>query len=105
MDKKADVNLLDLPFGQALRCRARSKRTGLRCAAPAVKGWSVCRLHGAGGGAPSGMRNGAYKHGRRTKEAMALRKELTQLSREARRQAREIEQTASLISVTGPLST
>jgi hypothetical protein len=55
----------------APRCHAHSKRTGEPCAAPAVKGWKVCRMHGAGGGAPSGKRNGNYKHGGRTKNAMA----------------------------------
>jgi hypothetical protein len=31
----------------APRCRARSKRTGQRCKAPAVRGFRVCRMHGA----------------------------------------------------------
>lgn len=41
------------------RCSAKSKRTGERCKANAVNGFSVCRMHGAGspnvgrpGGAP-----------------------------------------------------
>ncbi len=50
------------------RCTATSKRSGKRCRAPAVRGWSVCRMHGAGGGAPSGPGNGRYKHGLHTKE-------------------------------------
>jgi hypothetical protein len=33
------------------------------CMAPAVKGWKVCRFHGARGGAPKGERNGRYRHG------------------------------------------
>ena len=52
----------------APRCRATSKRTGRPCKAPAVRGWSVCRMHGAGGGGPSGRANGNYRHGGRTKE-------------------------------------
>jgi hypothetical protein len=56
----------------ALRCRARSKRTGQRCKAPAVRGFRVCRMHGARGGAPEGERNGNYRHGARTKEVIAL---------------------------------
>jgi hypothetical protein len=40
----------------------------------AVKGWKVCRMHGAGGGAPEGKRNGNYKHGVRTQEMIAWRK-------------------------------
>ena len=51
-----------LDMHQALRCHAKSKRSGLRCQAPAVRGHSVCRMHGAGGGAPRGNRN-ALKHG------------------------------------------
>ena len=42
----------------APRCTARAKRTGSTCKAPAVRGWSVCRMHGAHGGAPSGPGNG-----------------------------------------------
>jgi hypothetical protein len=56
------------------RCAAKSKRTGRLCRAPAVRGWTVCYLHGARGGAPAGESNGMYRHGARTKEAKALRK-------------------------------
>jgi hypothetical protein len=46
------------------RCTAMSKHTGERCRQPAVPGYSVCRYHGAGGGAPKGNLNrlvhGAY---------------------------------------------
>ena len=56
---------------KAPRCKARSKRTKERCRAPAVKGWAVCRMHGARGGAPKGERNGAYRHGGYTQEAVA----------------------------------
>lgn len=48
------------------RCRAMSKRSGLPCKAPAVRGWQVCRMHGARGGAPQGERNGNYRHGAST---------------------------------------
>ena len=40
--------------------------------APAVRGWKVCRMHGARGGAPEGKRNGNYKHGARSKETIEL---------------------------------
>jgi hypothetical protein len=50
-------------FDKAPRCTAKSKRTGQRCKAPAVRGCSVCRFHGARGGAPKGIDNGAWKHG------------------------------------------
>jgi hypothetical protein len=38
----------------APRCKAKSKRTGKRCRAPAVRGCRVCRMHGARVGAPTG---------------------------------------------------
>ena len=47
----------------APRCTAKSKRTGKRCRAPAVRGCRVCRMHGARGGAPTGEQNGNYRHG------------------------------------------
>ena len=56
----------------APRCHAKSKRTGKPCRAPAVRGWKVCRMHGARGGAPEGKRNGNYRHGVRCKETIAL---------------------------------
>jgi len=56
----------------APRCTARSRRSGERCRSPAVRGWSVCRMHGARGGAPEGERNGNYRHGARTKETIAF---------------------------------
>jgi hypothetical protein len=58
----------------APRCKAKSKRTGKPCRAPAVRGWQVCRMHGARGGAPEGKRNGNYRHGARSKETLELRK-------------------------------
>lgn len=66
-------------FPNARQCTARSKRTGKRCRAPAVNGWNVCRFHGAGGGAPKGERNGAYRHGLYTEEATAERAEVALL--------------------------
>ncbi len=56
---------------KAPRCSARSKRTREQCRAPAMRGWNVCRFHGARGGAPKGKRNGAYRHGGYTQEAVA----------------------------------
>lgn len=73
-------------FPNALRCHARSKRTGQQCGAPAVTGWRVCRHHGAGGGAPEGKRHGSYSHGGYTKTATEERRTLRALLREARGQ-------------------
>jgi hypothetical protein len=56
----------------APRCTARSKRTGQPCRSPAVRGWKVCRMHGARSGAPEGERNGNYHHGARTKATVEL---------------------------------
>jgi hypothetical protein len=53
----------EFAFRNAPRCTATSKRTHERCQAPAVRGWTVCRFHGARGGGPMGSRNGRYRHG------------------------------------------
>ena len=64
-----------LPMHLSSRCTAHSKRTGNSCKSPAVKGWTVWRMHGAKSGVPSGKANGRFVHGSRTiqhKAAMAL---------------------------------
>jgi len=53
-------------LANAERCCATAKTTGNRCNAPARRGWQVCRMHGAGGGAPVGPANGAWVHGDRS---------------------------------------
>ena len=87
--KKASIDLMNrypnmsgLPL--APRCSATAKATGLSCRSPAVNGWTVCRMHGAGGGAPSGRKNGNYRHGWRTKEAADERRYISSLLRTAR---------------------
>jgi hypothetical protein len=72
-------------FQKAPRCSATSKRTRQRCQAPAVRGWTVCRFHGARGGAPKGEANGAYKHGLWTNEAKQERRSLSDLLRQSRK--------------------
>jgi hypothetical protein len=72
-------------FQKAPRCSATSKRTRERCKAPAVRGWTVCRFHGAGGGGPRGKRNGMFKHGLYTNEAVKERRLLRELLRQSRR--------------------
>ena len=69
---------------QAPRCSAMSKRSQCQCRAPAVKGRSVCRMHGARAGAPKGEANGSWRHGRSTKEAGAIRRQLAELMRQSR---------------------
>lgn len=61
-------------LADAPRCTARTKATGCRCKGPAVTGSTVCRMHGARGGAPEGKRNGMWRHGGRTKESDTIRK-------------------------------
>ena len=75
--------MTDNPLQRARRCHARSKRTGLPCKAPAVRGYSVCRMHGAGGGAPLGNQN-ALKHGGRSAEIVAARRAANELCGAAR---------------------
>ncbi len=72
-------------FQNARRCSATSKRTGKPCRAPAVRGWAVCRFHGARGGAPKGAQNGSYKHGLYTNEAIEERRALSALLRISRK--------------------
>jgi hypothetical protein len=73
-----------LPMHQSPRCSACSTRTDERCRAPAVTGWRVCRFHGAGGGGPKGKRNGNYKHGLFTAEAVHRRRTISALVRTSR---------------------
>lgn len=71
-------------FQKAPRCSATSKRTGKPCQAPAVRGWRVCRFHGARGGAPKGEANGAYRHGIYTGDAIRERQALSELLKNSR---------------------
>jgi len=61
------------------RCLAKSKRTKIQCAAPALKGKAVCRTHG---GLSTGCKTEAGRqrlakaktiHGRETREARSAR--------------------------------
>jgi hypothetical protein len=70
----------------APRCKAASKRTKQPCQAPAVKGWGVCRFHGAGSGAPSGERNGRFQHGFYTNEAIEERRLIYKILCDAKKQ-------------------
>jgi hypothetical protein len=68
----------------APRCRANAKTTGNRCKSPAKRGWHVCRMHGAGGGAPTGPGNGAWLHGDRSRAVEQNRRTLMALVKLAR---------------------
>jgi hypothetical protein len=96
--QKSRANLMNLErlrhqaklMHQAQRCSATSKRTGKPCQAPSVRGLRVCRFHGARGGAPTGPANGAWRHGLHTNEAIAERRQLNGLVREARVSLRQL---------------
>jgi hypothetical protein len=68
----------------APRCTTKAKRTGCPCNAPAVKGWAVCRMHGARSGAPSGRANGMWRHGGRGQDVAEIRRLGIELSKVAR---------------------
>ena len=68
----------------APRCTAKSKCTGVRCNGPAVTGWSVCRMHGAGGGHPAGKAHPSWKHGMRAQAWLSERRMINELVRDAR---------------------
>ena len=69
-----------LPLRQAPRCLART-RAGTPCQKAAATGKKRFRMHGGakGSGAPRGERNGNYRHGLRTREAIAERRALRAL--------------------------
>ena len=87
---KADANPMQSAHA-APRCTAKSKRTGKPCRAPAVHGWTVCRMHGAGGGAKPGAAHPNWKHGARSNEAVELRRLVNALGRETRNLAALLE--------------
>jgi len=60
------------PMQASPRCTATSKRSGKPCKNAAVRGWKVCRMHGAGGGSKPGKEHPAYVHGLRSREYLTL---------------------------------
>ena len=68
----------------APRCSARAKSTGKPCNAPAVKGWRVCRMHGARGGHRTGSVHPAWRHGMRSKQWIEIRAAINSLIRTVR---------------------
>lgn len=77
---KSDANPMHSAHS-APRCTANSKRSGKRCKAPAVRGWSVCRMHGAGGGHKSGSVHPTWRHGGRSSGAVQERKAVNEMGR------------------------
>lgn len=74
-------------FNYRAKCIAQ---LSANCQKPAAKGKKRCRLHGGaeGSGAPRGERNGSYRHGLYTREAIAERRALQALIRDFREDAR-----------------
>ncbi len=77
-----DVMLLAGGRIRCRRCSARSKRTKLRCCAPAMKGKRVCSTHGGKSIGPcteQGKANSAkanLKHGKYTKQVIESRRDV-----------------------------
>lgn len=81
--RKNDINPMQAA-NSAPRCTAKSKRSGKICKNPALKGWKVCRMHGARGGHGSGKANPAFKHGIRGQEWIETRKAINDMVRAGR---------------------
>ena len=79
------------PMLSSPRCGAKT-RTGKPCRSPAVDGKKRCRMHGGapGSGAPKGNQN-AVKHGLYTREAIAQRRQLSELMRQSHKLLLKIE--------------
>jgi hypothetical protein len=78
---KNDANPLQSAHASP-RCTATSKRSGFLCKNPAVRGWAVCRMHGAGGGQPPGPAHPNYQHGLRAGAWTQERRHINELVRE-----------------------
>ena len=63
------------------KCQATAKHSGKRCGNIAMKGKTVCYIHGGKGGAPKGKRNGSYKNGNYTKESIEYSKRFQAVTR------------------------
>jgi hypothetical protein len=69
-----------LPMHISPRCGAKT-RSGEPCRSPAMPN-GRCRMHGGvSPGAPTGARNGNYKHGRFTQAAIRERRTIAMLAR------------------------
>ena len=77
MDQDLETRLKNLR--QAPRCGART-RTGTACQRPAIRGRKRCRLHGGlSPGAPRGVKNGNFRNGNWTNDAVEERRWLRSL--------------------------
>jgi hypothetical protein len=77
MDHEIDIRFRNLK--QALSCGAKT-RAGGACQRPAIRGRERCRLHGGlSPGAPRGAKNGNFRSGNWTTDAVEERKWLRSL--------------------------
>jgi hypothetical protein len=91
---KSDANPMHKAH-DAPRCHAKAKSTGNRCKAPACRGWTVCRMHGAGGGQPPGPKHPSWRHGLRSQDWIGERSILNRIMREARETEARVDLTQS----------
>ena len=91
-----------LPMHLARRCLARTRR-GTPCQGPVVRERKRCRMHGGadGSGAPHGPRNGNYRTGFWTKEAIAERRFARELLREAQATLNQVDEILALLPPPG----
>src|SRR6266436_6770510 len=79
MDQELEIRIKNLNGAQ--RCGART-RAGAPCQRPAIRGRTRCRLHGGlSPGAPRGTKNGNFRNGNWTAEAIEERRWLRSLVR------------------------
>lgn len=94
---KTETNPMQRPnrqpqaLSRCRKCGAKTRR-GTPCASPAVARKARCRMHGgaSGSGAPRDARNGAYRFGLFTEDAIAARRELSAILGQARATLNEI---------------
>ena len=89
---------------RCLRCRAKSKRTGLQCGAPAMAGKFVCATHGGRSTGPKTAEGRARCAAARTIHGNDTRQARRELS-EGRSHLAVLEDLARLLGmITGPRS-
>ena len=90
MSKKSEP----APLATAPRCTAKSKRSGVQCRAPAVRGKTKCRMHGGkstGAKTPEGKercREAAFIHGFYVAENLARWRQVGAWLREINRKVK-----------------
>ncbi len=87
--QKDEGNPVQWAFQDAPKCGAKTRK-GTPCMAPAMPN-GRCRMHGGKSpGAPKGPRNGNYKNGYWTNEAIATRRAIQELIRAAKKELQQL---------------